>query len=78
MKVAVASSILVAFLEATGTISLESAPEPVWMLLWGIILLGLAAVARSMLQTRQQPTHDRGVTRKYDIRKNPQSLEGRA
>jgi hypothetical protein len=49
VKIAALGSAAFAFVQSTGGDVLGNAPEPVWMVAWGVALLFLASGARSLL-----------------------------
>jgi hypothetical protein len=61
VKVILFGSAIVAGLQSTGSILLRNASEPVWMLVWGVVLLTLAARAKSAIVGRPVSTATRPV-----------------
>jgi hypothetical protein len=55
VKVLVLGSSAFVFVQSTTTL-LSSAPEPFWMVVWGLALLVLASGARSLLHREAAPT----------------------
>lgn len=61
MKIAAVGSALIALWQATEwfvTPSLTNSPEPLWMVLWGVALIGFAAAARDDARRRAARRND--------------------